>query len=241
MIKYLFKLYNRIQFNPGFFGIFFNPFFFIRRRLYSAIKEKSSLLSGVILDLGCGSKPYIHLFTKSSQYIGVDIENPGHDHSKEDVDVYYDGKKLPFANEHFDNAFFSEVLEHIFEPEETLAEVHRVLKKDGLLLLTVPFAWDEHEIPNDYGRYTSFGVKHLLHKCNFEIVEIEKTGHFFEVIVQYFTHYLRHLLFTRNKYVNLFINLVFIAPFTIIGFILVCIMPRIKTLYFNNIIIAKRK
>ena len=240
MIKSIFRLYRRIQFNPGVLGLFFNPFFFIRRRLYKSIKKNSDSLSGIILDLGCGSKPYKDLFKKSTQYIGVDIENPAHDHSKEDIDVYYDGKTLPFANEYFDSIFFSEVLEHIFNPDEIIAEMHRVLKKDGKILLTVPFTWDEHEIPFDYRRYTSFGITHLLNKNHFEILHIEKSGHYFEVIVQLFTHYLRHLFFTRNKYVNLAINLILIAPFTIIGFILTLVAPRKRSLYFNNIVVAKK-
>jgi hypothetical protein len=29
-------------------------------------------------------------------YIGVDFENPGHPHSNEQIDVFYNGRKLPF-------------------------------------------------------------------------------------------------------------------------------------------------
>jgi SAM-dependent methyltransferase len=233
-------MYNRIQFNPGFLGLFFSPFFFIRRRLYHSIKKYSNSLTGKTLDLGCGSKPYKSLFTGSTQYIGVDIENPGHDHTNEDIDVYYDGKTLPFENECFDSVFFSEVLEHVFNADEILTEIHRVLKKDGKMLLTVPFAWDEHEVPNDFGRYTTFGIQHLLEKNHFEIIHIEKSGHFFEVLMQLFIHYLRHILFIRNKYINLLINMVLISPFTIIGFMLTLLAPRRNSLYFNNIVLAKK-
>ena len=241
MFKTLNKIYLSQLFRPNWLSLFINPFFFIRRRLFNAIKKKSNALSGILLDLGCGNKPYKNLFTNVSKYIGVDIENPGHDHSKEDIDVYYDGKTLPFNQEHFDSVFFSEVLEHVFNADEILDEIHRVLKKDGIILLTVPFIWDEHEVPNDFGRYTTFGIQHLLEKHKFEIIEIEKTGNFFEVLVQLFIHYLRHLLYSPNKYINLLINLIFIAPFTIIGLILSIIVPKKKSLYFNNVVLARKK
>jgi SAM-dependent methyltransferase len=240
MLKKLNKYYLSQLFRPTILSVFINPFYFIRKRLYSEIKQKALLLQGEILDLGCGLKPYNKLFTGAKNYIGVDIENPGHDHSKEDIDVYYDGKIIPFNDSHFNGVFFSEVLEHVFEPEALVKEINRVLQKNGLLLLTTPFAWDEHEIPFDYGRYTTYGLRHLLEKCGFEIIEIKKTGHYTEVIIQYFINYLRMLLYTKNKYVNLLINICFIFPFTLLGIVFSFILPRKQTLYFNNIVLAKK-
>jgi SAM-dependent methyltransferase len=241
MLSKLNKYYLKQSFNPGFISIFINPFYFIRKRLYNAIFQSAHLLKGRILDLGCGSKPYEQLFKNATEYIGIDIENPGHDHSKEDVDIYYDGKTIPVESDSVDGVFFSEVLEHVSNPDEIIQEFSRVLKDGGHLLLTMPFAWDEHEVPNDYQRYSSFGIKLFLEKNNFEIIKYEKTGHFTEVIAQFAIHYLRHILYTKNKYLNLLINLIFIAPFTLCGLILSFILPRIKTLYFNNIVVAKKK
>lgn len=45
---------------------------------------------------------------------------------------------LPFQNNYFDIVVCNSALEHIQEYEEVLIEIHRVIKKDGLLLLTVP-------------------------------------------------------------------------------------------------------
>jgi SAM-dependent methyltransferase len=120
MFKLLNKYYLKQSFNPGLISILINPFYFIRKQLYTAIKHNSHFLKGKILDLGCGTKPYRDLFSNATEYIGIDIENPGHDHSKENIDMFYDGKHIPFENESFDGLFFSEVLEHVFNPEETL-------------------------------------------------------------------------------------------------------------------------
>jgi hypothetical protein len=39
-------------------------------------------------------KAYQHLFVNAKKYVGLDMENEGHSHEKEDVDVYYDGKTI---------------------------------------------------------------------------------------------------------------------------------------------------
>ena len=85
---------------------FTNAFYFIRKGLFTGVKDNAPLLRGSVLDFGCGAKPYRHLFTNASSYIGLDIEKSGHSHEDEQIDVYYDGKIIPFGNEHFDNCIF---------------------------------------------------------------------------------------------------------------------------------------
>src|SRR5262245_45614230 len=108
-----------------------NPFYFIRRSLYDKIKQLAPHLHGRLLDFGCGSKPYESRFTNSNEYIGLDFESEGHSHANENIDVIYDGKRIPFDDEHFDSVFSSEVFEHIFNLEEVIPEIKRVLKKQG--------------------------------------------------------------------------------------------------------------
>ena len=47
-----------------------------------------------MLDFGCGQKPYESLFSVE-EYVGLDIEVSGHDHTNSKVDTYYDGKNIP--------------------------------------------------------------------------------------------------------------------------------------------------
>ncbi len=239
LIKKLLSIYKHELFNPGFIGAFINPFFFVRRGLVSGIKRYSKQLNGKLLDYGCGSKPYKDFF-KVDKYIGVDVISRGHPHDTEEIDVYYDGKSLPFIDEAFDSVFCSEVFEHIFELEEALVELKRVMRINGTALFTVPFVWDEHEAPFDFGRYSSFGIKYLLEKNGFEIIHLEKSTKFLETIFQFWNLYLFYKLYTKNKYVNILINIIFIAPFTILGIIVSGILPNNGNLYNNNIILAKR-
>ena len=232
--------YKKQLFRPNFISLFINPFFIIRYGLYSALKKESQNLNGKVLDFGCGDKPYKSLFTHT-EIIGLDIENEGHSHENEEIDAYYDGTTIPFENEYFDSVFSSEVFEHVFDLDPILDEINRVLKKDGKMLISLPFAWNEHEEPNDFGRYTSFGIKHLLNKHGFEVIRLTKTGHFAAVIAQLIPLYIYELISTKNKYFNLLLNFLFMSPFVISGLLISSILPRNRSLYFNNVVLAFKK
>ncbi|MES2731839.1 MAG: class I SAM-dependent methyltransferase [Bacteroidota bacterium] len=242
MLSQLNAIYLRQRFFINGLSLFINPFFFIRRGLLRGIRKFAPQLSGRLLDFGCGSKPYRELFSVN-EYIGVDMEQTGHAHLKEElltIDVFYDGKTIPFPNNHFDSVFCSEVFEHIFNLDDMLVEINRVVKPGGMALFTVPFVWNEHEVPYDFGRYSSFGITHLMQKHGFELIELHKTTHFAEVLCQLWLLYLRDLLYTSNKYLNIGINLLFIAPFTIISLLLTAVLPKNHSLYHNNVVLARK-
>lgn len=193
-----------------------------------------------MLDFGCGSKPYKSKFKNVVQYIGVDMENEGHSHLNENIDFFYDGKTLPFESGEFDAVFTSEVLEHVPNIESSLSEIKRVLKPDGHLLLSIPFVFPEHEMPYDFRRLTGNGVKQILMESGFEIITTEKSGTFVEAVTQLVMLYLHDLLYTKNRYVNVIINLLFISPVCITGLLLNLILPANKSLYLNTIVFAQK-
>jgi SAM-dependent methyltransferase len=235
------SFYRKQLYQPVLLSIFINPFYLVRKELYKGVRTLAPELHGIMMDFGCGLKPYKNLFTNIKRYVGIDIKNEGHSHEKEDIDVYYDGHCIPFENEYFDSVFSSEVLEHVFNLSEILQEINRVMKQGGNLLLTVPFSWDEHEIPNDFGRYTSYGIKYILEQHGFEIDRIRKIGHFNEVIGQLRILYLHNLIYTKNKYMNLILNLIFIWPFTMWTLIVSTLLPKKYSFYFGNVILAHKR
>jgi SAM-dependent methyltransferase len=83
---------------------------------------------------------------------------------------------MPFENESYQTCIATEVLEHCPEPKIFLNEVHRALKKDGVLFFTVPFLWNLHETPHDEYRYTPFSLERILKECKFNNIEIWATG-----------------------------------------------------------------
>ena len=226
------------EFNPG----ITYPAYLTRNRLLNAIAMYAAKLEGIMLDFGCGSKPYKSLFNVE-KYIGVDFENPGHPHINEQIDVFYDGKNIPFEDEYFDAVFSSEVFEHVFNLDEILRELNRVVKPKGLMLITCPFAICEHEVPHDFARYSSYGIKYLLEKNGFQILFQEKTGNSIETIFQlrlmyihqHITPYIRKIPIVRSVF-----RFLIYTTLNIAAVVLGKIFPAGKDLYLNNVILCRK-
>lgn len=240
IITILISFVKKQSFQPNLLSLFLNSGLFIRWFLYREIKILAPMLNGKLLDFGCGRKPYKSLFSNVSDYIGIDIQVSGHDHIDSEVDIYYDGKQIPFGNETFDSVFCSEVVEHIFNLDEALIEINRVLKNGGLALFTFPFGYQEHEKPYDFSRYTSFAAKYIFEKNGFEVIIQRKTGHFVLVLLQLWINYIYSFFATKNRYWNTVMTAIFITPFNLIGF-LFFFFPRNEDLYFSNILLIKKR
>lgn len=196
-------------------------------------------MEGRLLDVGCGRKPYRGLF-QTNEYVGLEIDTPENRANKQ-ADFYYDGNKFPFVSDEFDGVICNQVLEHVFTPDQFLDEIHRVLKNDGLLLLTVPFVWDEHEQPWDFARYSSFGLKNLVERNGFEILEQRKTNADVRALFQLINAYLQKVLWTKSSVMNLILCAILMAPFNILGMVLYRLLPRNPDLYLDQVVLARKK
>ncbi|MDR0733007.1 MAG: class I SAM-dependent methyltransferase [Dysgonamonadaceae bacterium] len=205
------------------------------------IAAYASNFNGKMLDFGCGHKPYKSLFPHVDEYIGVDFNNEGHNHEKEEIDVYYDGNSLPFPDNYFDCAICTEVLEHVPDIDKSLGLLRRVLKRDARIILTVPFIWSEHEMPFDFRRFTMNGLVEKLKEHGFEVIKTHKNGNYISVIMQLYIIFIHDLLFVKNIYINFLINFIFVFPVTLAGIILSPVFFRYQSLYFNNIVLAVKK
>jgi SAM-dependent methyltransferase len=120
---------------------------------------------GTLVDYGCGDMPYRPLFQQHvRRYIGCDLAgNAWADCSLES------GNQLPFASSSVSIVLSSQVLEHVDEPRQYLAEACRVLQRQGLLILSTHGVWKYHPDPQDYWRWTSSGLKREIEACGFEV------------------------------------------------------------------------
>lgn len=226
-------------FNPDWLGLFINPFYFARKGLYKNVSELASQIQGgKLLDIGCGTKPYKNLFNVE-QYDGLEYDTPEYRANK-NAEYFYDGKNFPFENESYDNAISNEVFEHVFNPDEFLKEINRIMKMNGKLLMTVPFVWDEHEPPYDFARYTSFGLKYLIEKHGFEIIEHRKSMNNLGVVFQLMNDYIYKKLMKSNKFFNHLLVNSLCSIFNVLGAILIKITPKNDDLYLDNIILARK-
>jgi SAM-dependent methyltransferase len=137
------------------------------RRFSRSIEQENAQR---LLDLGCGAKPYASLFSSTREYIGFDaVKN-------ERVDVVGVNWDLPFANNSFDALLSTQVLEHTEKLAETVREIRRVVKNNGLIFISAPMTFPEHDIPHDYWRFTRFGLKALFK--DFEVLAVKpQTGY----------------------------------------------------------------
>lgn len=157
---------------------------------------------GVLLDLGCGFAPLYGLYKKySSSVTLVDWGNSLHQNQFLDFEMDLN-KKLMFENNQFDTVLLTDVLEHIYEPKQLLAEIYRILKPDGKLILGVPFLYWIHEQPHDYYRYTEFALKKMIEDENFKIEYIDAYGGSPELILDIFAKHLSKFPLMQSLFVK---------------------------------------
>lgn len=236
-------------FRPRWFDILFNPYFIARYYLYKKVKKFSSQYNDnssdygqrkKILDVGCGTKPYSVLFQKHD-YIGIDIKGDSHINTPATVDKFFDGKNIPFDNNEFDLVIFTQVFEHVEYPEKLIKEIHRVLKNEGVLFLTMPFVWNEHEIPHDFRRFTTFGHKQILKQNNFKCISIQPTTGVFGTCGQLISAFLIEGLtkFTTNYVIQKIFIMLFCFPVQLVFFLLDTIFAK-RGITLDYIVIAKK-
>jgi 2-polyprenyl-3-methyl-5-hydroxy-6-metoxy-1,4-benzoquinol methylase len=92
-------------------------------------------IKGKFLDIGCcrgGLRKYLH---GDLEYYGVDVLSNNFENF---VCIDLNSATLPFPNKQFDAITCTDVLEHLFYPFKMLQEIKRVLKDDGVVLLSLP-------------------------------------------------------------------------------------------------------
>lgn len=131
---------------------------------------------GLLLDLGCGAMPYRALYAAHvSDVIGTDW--PQSLHRQPHADLFCDlNAGVPLRSELADTVLLADVLEHLYRPQALLAEVHRVLRPGGTLLLNTPFMYGVHEAPHDYYRYTPHALRRMALDAGFEPVAVDAIG-----------------------------------------------------------------
>jgi SAM-dependent methyltransferase len=132
----------------------------------------------VAVDVGCGSGRNLQLLSPYAECV------IGLDHSLTALELAAsrgrptacaDGQAIPLASSSVDLLSSLDVLEHLDEDQRALEEFHRVLRPDGLLLLTVPayrFLWSEHdEALMHRRRYVASELHMKLTRAGFRVLK----------------------------------------------------------------------
>lgn len=215
-----------------------------RFQTLSKRKFLSDITHSFILDIGSGNSRYDRILKGGNTLVRLDYPETNR-HYEVLPDVYGDACRLPFLPAKFDAVFLFEVLEHIKEYDLALREVFRVLKAGGVLYISVPFIYPIHDAPNDFRRFTIYGLRHELAKHGFEIVEETQHGNSLITALQIlnlsFLEFVR-FLYRKIKLVGYLAGLMIYPLCLLINILslpLLC-LPNTTASCFGYFVIARR-
>jgi SAM-dependent methyltransferase len=166
-------------------------------------RMKKITYRGKILEIGVGDARYLELLSrKNIEIFGIDIIEKACENARESnfPVVLADARRLPFRNNCFDITYSYGVIEHFTETQEAIEEGIRVTKKNGKIIITVPYFYSPYTIlsafwymlrgkwrmrPASYGkRYTKGKIEKMLSNLPVQVIVIEPLyiGAFFEVL-----------------------------------------------------------
>ena len=157
---------------------------------------------GVLLEVGSGGS-YLkdRYFNSVENWVTSDYD------IRAKVDIRCDGQSLPFKENLFDTILCIDVLEHVPNPHQMIAELVRVLKPGGVLILSTPFFFYLHESPNDFTRFSKFGLINLFQNNKMSVIDLKPTGGIIATLGILITASIVHI-FYRFKYLCNFFLLI---------------------------------
>ena len=105
------------------------------------------------MEIGSGTD---ELYSSKLQIVGTDV------YFSPNVDYVADAHYLPFKDAILDGVIIQAVLEHVVEPQLVVSEIHRILKKNGIVYAETPFLQQVHEGAYDFTRFTVLGHRYLF-------------------------------------------------------------------------------
>jgi SAM-dependent methyltransferase len=141
--------------------------------LRQQVIKYSKYITGKTLDIGSGEGGRYKGLFPCSEYLTMDVK------AGEGINIVGRAESIPVPDHSIDSIVCTQVLEHLNKPFESVAEMYRIIKKGGHVLLTAPQINELHEEPNDFFRYTKFGLISMFEERGFETIVYEQRGGFF--------------------------------------------------------------
>ncbi|TET38236.1 MAG: methyltransferase domain-containing protein [Planctomycetota bacterium] len=120
---------------------------------------------------GCYGRDYYYLTARGKDVICFDLAPQEH---LPDLVIGDITKGTDFPDGEFDAVIMGDIIEHLFEDLDALREVRRILKDDGVLVMSVPYVNDEP--PFHVRVHTEQSVRRLLGYAGFEVVDYAARG-----------------------------------------------------------------
>lgn len=159
------------------------------------IERLAKIPSGkILLDAGAGEqkyKPYCRHLKYIAQDFGEYVPNEVATGLQSDswdysgIDIKCDIIDMPLKDESVDVILCTEVFEHLKNPILTLKEFARILKPEGMLILTAPFCCLTHMAPYFYyNGFSEYWYKEHMENHGFRIDEFTRNGNYFKYLSQ---------------------------------------------------------
>jgi SAM-dependent methyltransferase len=223
----------------------FSAGYWTRTLLDNAIVSHAHLAHGVLLDVGCGIKPYEKIFAPHvERYIGIEY-SPESGFRGNRADFCGDAAALPLNDESVDTILCTEVMEHVPNPEKTIAEFARVLRKNGVLIITAPFFYPVHDT-YDFFRYSPEGIAVIMKRHGLTVETIKSLSGGGRTLAAMINMYWYDAGFMWTKWmypIGLVLRpLLWIACFAInlLGALAELLIPA-KGMSFNHLTIGRKK
>jgi SAM-dependent methyltransferase len=168
-----------------------------RKMLDKLFEQNRRYFRGVVLDIGGKDRgKFKKPKDKVEKWIFGDIQE------KNNPDIVLDVADMnQIESETLDIVLASELFEHVDKPEQGLRECHRVLKKGGTFIVSMPFMFQTHADPYDFQRWTDYKWKTELGKLGFEIEKFETMGRFFTVAMDMWRVFVRRFPFRPFRWI----------------------------------------
>ncbi len=151
-----------------------------RKILDRLLEEHKHYYKGIVLDIGGRNRgKFKKPRDKVEKWIFADIGE------KYNPDVVLDVCNMEkIEDESVDVINTTELFEHVENPKKGLRECYRVLKKDGVMILSTPFLYPIHPDPYDFQRWTEDKWRKVLEQIGFKIEKFEIMGRYFTVLAE---------------------------------------------------------
>ncbi len=231
------------------YRLYISPLFLARYYNLRCVEEvvNKYKFRGTIVDIGCGDKPYKYLFKYGTDYKGIDFKEYSTNNCfpyGESPDYYFQKNysrtfRMPFKNNQYNHAVAFQVLEHHQDPEMMFAELFRIVKKGGYVLITVPFIGGIHGEPDDYQRFTKYGLMVRAKKYG-EIIMIKEQGSIFSVISSLFGESL--IRFTGKSRLHYMVGMLIFPPFLLYSYLVLILDKIFKSdlIFINYLVLIKK-
>ena len=165
----------------------------VHRLIEKHLQKTTSYVKGVLVDVGCGTRQYETLFKPYvTRYIGLEYPSVFSGHTP--YDVAGDALRLPYKTASVDTVLSNQVIEHVPEPWTMVDEMARILKPDGILILSAPHIWGIHNAPEDYYRFTCYGLQFLMERAGLEVLYVHAMAGFWVTAGIRFCYYLTRVV-----------------------------------------------